>query len=392
MLVNKTFGERYFYLDLIYEKFLPAEDSIRFFARAEEIRQLGKETRDRDLELEADLLELSFLIRNNKKDIAHCVALINKLLNIATAEKNNILLARTHAIAGDFYWGNNYEKAFEHLHAEYDIIKSMDAEQYPLKQKSLYNLGNCYWFFHDYTTTMGYMSEAYNTDAFGQNLYYTLQATNTVGLCHQHTGNLDSADYYFQRANSIAVTVGNDAWDGITSGNIGYDLYLRQQYDKALPLLQKDVELSVKRSDFGSASGSLIIIAEINLANGDIVLARQQAKQAREWVQITGEYGRLKTLYALMNKLEQQQGNTTLAKHYLDSSVMIKDSLAAKFAALQVVRTAQRGALEKEHEAAEIMQRMVTVFTSVIALIAIGIIGFSVVRLVMQFRSNGLRA
>lgn len=392
MLANKTFAQRYFYLDLIYEKFLPAEDSIRFFARAEEIRQLGKQTGDRSLELEADLLELSFIIRNHKQDAARCVNVINHLLAIAQKENNAVLLARVHNTASGYYWDINYEKAIEHLLAEYEIIRNMAVEEYPGKQKSLYWLGNSYWFFRDYTNAMRYMAEAAATDPSGENLYYTLQSTNTVGLCHQQLGNLDSADYYFSRANSIAVTVGNDAWDGITSGNIGFDLYQREQYEKALPLLQKDLDLSVKRSDYGCASGSLIVIAEINLAKGNVALAFQQARQAREWIELTGEYGRLKALYLLMGKLEQQKGNLAVAKAYGDSSALVQDSLEAKLAALNTLRIQQRAALQKEREAAARREKLTAFITTVLAGVAVGIILFSVVRLILQFRTNGIRA
>ncbi|MCG3166370.1 MAG: hypothetical protein POELPBGB_02148 [Bacteroidia bacterium] len=392
MLVNKTFAQRYFYLDLIYEKFLPVEDSIRFFARAEEIRQLGKDTRDRNLELEADLLQLSFIIRNNKQDTARCVSGINRLLALARKENNAVLLARVHNSASGYYWDINYEKAIEHLLAEYEIIRNMAVEEYPGKQKSLYWLGNSYWFFRDYTNAMRYMAEAAATDPSGENLYYTLQSTNTVGLCHQQLGNLDSADYYFSRANSIAVTVGNDAWDGITSGNIGFDLYQREQYEKALPLLQKDLDLSVKRSDYGCASGSLIVIAEINLAKGNVALAFQQARQAREWIELTGEYGRLKALYLLMGKLEQQKGNLAVAKAYGDSSALVQDSLEAKLAALNTLRIQQRAALQKEREAAARREKLTAFITTVLAGVAVGIILFSVVRLILQFRTNGIRA
>jgi tetratricopeptide (TPR) repeat protein len=390
MLANKTFGERYFYLDLIYVKFLPAEDSIRFFARAEEIRQLGRENNDRNLELEADLLELNFIIRNNRNNPSHCQSMINNLLIVAGREHNNVLLARTHATAAGYFWEINYEKALEHMLAEYDIIKNMSAEEYPGKQKSLYQLGNTYWFFRDYTNAMRYMTEAASTDIFGENLYYTLQSTNTVGLCHQQLGNLDSADYYFLRANSIAVTVGNDAWDGITSGNIGYDLYLRQQYDKAIPFLQKDIDLSIKRSDYGCASGSLIIIAEINLAKGDFALAKKQAKQAREWIQIASEYGRLKSFYFLEYKLNEQNGNMAVAEAYRDSSVMVKDSLEAKLEALNALRIQQKTALQKEREASESSEKAITFFTAFLAIIAIALIVFSVIRLILQLKSKNI--
>lgn len=392
MLVNKTFGQRYFYLDLIYVKFMPVEDSIRFFARAEEIRQLGKETGDRDLELEADLLELNFITQNTFDNNKRCVTKLNNLFAIAQNENNTILLARLHHLAGDFYWRTNYEKAFVHMLAEYELVKSLTTEQYPPKQKSLFMLGNSYWFFRDYTNAMRYMTEAAATDPFGENLYYTLQSTNTIGLCHQQLGNLDSADYYFSRANSIAVTVGNDAWDGITSGNIGFDLYLRQQFDNAMPLLQKDLDLSIKRSDYGCASGSLIIIAEINLAKGEVTLAEKQARQAREWIQLTGEYGRLKTLYTLMNKLHQQKGNLAVAKAYSDSSLMVQENLEAKLAALNSLRIQQKAELEKEREAAARRQKLTAIITAVLALVAGGVISVSVVRLILQFKTKGLSA
>ncbi len=388
MLANRTFAQRYFFLELIYDKFLPSEDSIRFYTRAEEIRQLGKELHDRDLELEADLLLLNYIIHNNKNDKEQCISNINQLLKIAGSERNKILLARIHAVAADFYWEINYETSFQHMLAEYDIIKDMSVEEYPGKQKSLYQMGNSYWFFRDYFNTMRYMSETAGTDIFGENLYYTLQSTNTIGLCHQQLGNLDSADYYFQRANSIAVTVGNDAWDGITSGNIGFDLYLRQQYDSALPLLQKDLELSEKRADYGCASGSLIIIAEINLAKGNITLAEEQSKQAREWVQNTGEYSRLKSLYALISKIQEQKGNKEFASVYRDSSLIVKDSLDAKVAALNALRLQQKTALQKEREATESSEKLITIMTTFLAIIAIGVIVFSVMRLIIQFKSN----
>lgn len=392
MLANKTFAQRYFYLDLIYDKFLPAEDSIRFFARAEEVRLLGKQTRDRNLELEADLLELNFIIHHHKDEVARCINGINHLLAVAQKENNVVLLARVHNAASAYYWDINYEKSIEHLLAEYEIIKDMSVEEYPAKQKSIYWLGDKYWFFRDYTNAMRYMTEAAGTDIFGENLYYTLQATNTVGLCHQHLGSLDSADYYFSRANSIAVTVGNDAWDGITSGNIGYDLYLRQQFDQAMPLLQKDLDLSVKRSDFGCASGSLIIIAEINLLTGEVALAEKQARQAREWIQQTGEFGRLKTFYTLMGKLQQQKGNPSVAKAYVDSSAMVQDNLEAKLAELNTLRIQQRAELEKEREANSRSEKLTAIITAVLAIVAVGVISFSVVRLILQFRTNGLRA
>jgi hypothetical protein len=159
-----------------------------------------------------------------------------------------------------------------------------------------------------------------------------------------------------------------------------------------MPLLQKDLDLSVKRSDYGSASGSLIIIAEINLAKGDVALAEKQANQAREWIQSAGEFGRLKTYYTLMGKLQQQKENLAVAKAYGDSSIMVQDNLEAKLAALHTLRIQQKAELEQERQAAERSQKFTSIITAVLAIFAAGVISFSVVRLILQYRTNGLSA
>jgi len=379
MLVGKTYAQRYFYIEAINEKFLPEEDSIHFFSRISEIKKLGIENNDRELELEAELLKLSYFFHHRNTDSVLCFGLLEQLFSLAHKERNTIMLARLNNMAGNYFWGKNYELAFEYYHAEYDIIKNMGVEKYPAKQRSIYYLGDCYWFFRDYPHAVRYLTEAFHTDVFGQSLYYTLQATNTVGLCYQKMGNLDSADYYFMRANAIAVTVGNNAWEGITSGNLGYDYFLRGDYDTASVLLQKDIDLSVQRGDWGCASGSLISIAEINLAKGKIKLAAQQAEQAYKWVQLSGEYGRLKSLYTLLSKLYEKQGNNNLAALYNDSAALAKDSQAQKFAALQVLRLKEKDILTKKRKADE-FRRSFTDFAFHSVAIAVIIIFLLIVR------------
>ena len=378
MLVGKTFGQRYFYIDLICEKYLPHEDALTFFRRINEIKKLGRENNDRELEMEAELLQLNYFMHHKSVDSVKCVNMLKNLFHFAANENNTVFLARVNNLAGDYYWNTelNYEKAFEYYEAEYAIIKNLSVEEYPAKQKSVYNLGDKYWFFKDYNQTIRYMTEAYNTDIFGQSLYYTLQATNTVGLCYQKTSKLDSSDYFFLRANAIAVTVGNDAWDGITAGNLGYNYFLRGKYDTAAVLLQKDLRLSVNRQDWGCASGSLITLAELNLLKGNIKLATQQAQQARQWVKQTGEYPRLKSIYPLFSKLNERQGRADIAEMYRDSTTMVKDSLARKFSAMQVLRWKQKTEIQEEHETAQMREKFTTIALQSVSVIFISILLF----------------
>lgn len=93
-----------------------------------------------------------------------------------------------------------------------------------------------------------------------------------------------------------------------------------------------------------------------------------------------------------MNKLQQQKGNPALAKAYGDSSLMVQENLEAKLAAINSLRMQQQAELEKEREAAERRQKLTAIITAVLALVAGGVIALSVVRIILQFRSSGLRA
>ncbi len=391
MLLGKTYQQRYFYIELITDKYLPQEDSTTFFNRINELKQLAEQYNERELATEAEVLKLAYFT-HHRSDSVYYLKALERLTNLAIEENNKVLMARLSKLAGDYFWGKNYELSFEYLQSEYDIIKSLTADEYPGKQKSLYYLGLKYWEFHDYTKAIKILTEACETDIFGQSLYYTLQSTNTVGLCYQKMGNLDSADYYFMRANAIAVTVGNDAWDGITSGNLGYDYFLRGKINEAAPLLEKDLMLSMKREDWGCASGSLMTLAEINLLRGKTALAAEQVEQARQWVELSEQYPRYKNLYPIYAKLNEQQGRKDYAQLYLDSARLVNDSLARKFSNLQTLRWKHKTELQQQREAAALREKITNILTIFIVVIAMAIIIYSVLHITTQLRRNLLQS
>ena len=67
---------------------------------------------------------------------------------------------------------------------------------------------------------------------------------------------------------------------------------------------------------------------------------------------------------------------------------MVKDSLEAKLEALYALRVQQKTALQKEREAAESSEKAIAFFTAFLAVIAIALIVFSVIRLVLQLKNN----
>ena len=79
-----------------------------------------------------------------------------------------------------------------------------------------------------------------------------------------------------------------------------------------------------------------------------------------------------------------------VASVYRDSSLMVKDSLEAKLGALNALRVQQKAALQKEREAAESSEKVIAFFTTFLAIIAIALIVFSVIRLVLQIKNKNI--
>jgi len=114
---------------------------------------------------------------------------------------------------------------------------------------------------------------------------------------------LDSSDYYFKQAYQKALALNSRAWQGIASGNLGYNCFLRKQYDKAIPLFQKDIEIAIEDKHWALASGSLMPLAAISLEQNNIAKAAEQLKQARQYVYESGQYKRLQTLYPFTKQI-----------------------------------------------------------------------------------------
>lgn len=366
ILLDKTFFQRYYFLEILHDRFLKENDSLTCFSYINEMRKIGELNNDRSLVHEADMITVNYMLLRGYRDSKLIPTLLNQLFTAARNEKNRVLLARVNRLSGDFYWEKNYELSFEHYHAEHELIKNMSFEEYPAKQAALYFLGEKYWQFKDYQNSIRYLTEAIKTEPFGQSLYFTLQATNTIGLCYQKMNNLDSADYYFLRANAIAKTISNEAWDGITSGNLGYNFYLRGLYDTAVVLLQKDIDLSILRQDWGCASGAMVTLAEISILHGNLQLAEQQAKKAEEWVRLSQQYVRYNALYPLLGKLNKINNRRDVAELYYDSANFVKDSLKRSFSALQTLRWQHKIALQEKREKEERLKKNVDLIAGIL--------------------------
>jgi DNA-binding CsgD family transcriptional regulator len=356
-LLHKTFAQRQELLAAFCLEDLPKKDSLTLFKQINQIRKLATDNQDEDLLLETQLLRAGyFYYRNNQYPAGRILALLDSIRQEGKQKKKIWLevMAENMEALFNFYEVQNYELAFEHHQRVYNLIKHLDPKDFPHKQNCLYQIAGEHYFFNNFREAIFYNTQALQAAPphLLSPFYQPQTIMNTLGLSYQKLGMLDSADYYFNKTIAMARAGRLDKWDGIASGNLGYDFFLRKEYAKATPLLQRDVNFAVKYMDWSLASGSQMALTSISLLGGRLTIAGARLSLARKYVGRSGQYRRFEQLYPLMAKYYSLTHQPILAVKYLDSSLFIKDSLDRKFSALLLLRASQK--IDLEHHRAEI--------------------------------------
>jgi tetratricopeptide (TPR) repeat protein len=335
---------------------LPNSDSTEIFKEIDAIAAVAEENNDEDLLLETYLLRVNYYhYRSFYLQFPHELT-TQKLVELGeVARKKNKpwLEARVEGILAVHYANiKQYEKEFEHFHRMYEIIKDMLPGEFPEKQNNLYYFANSLYFFRDYKNAIIYLKEGLEDTAHTPWNRYTTHSYNLLGLCYRKLNMLDSSSYYFRLILEDARRNGNEAWVGITSGNLGENYFLQKEYEKAKPLLQNDADIAINISnDPGLASNALMILGKISMEEKDVKNAEEHLGLARRYVYQSGQYNRLRSLYPALSRLYLMKGNIAEATVFMDSAFIVRDSLDNEFNTLFMTRAKQKVELE-QHRAA----------------------------------------
>lgn len=232
---------------------------------------------------------------------------------------------------GEYYWSREkYSMAFENFINAYNIYSRLSLDKFPGKSQALFGFASKYFYFRDFFTAKKYLLESVAAMKPGHMAGYTT-TLNTLALSYRNLDMDDSAIYYFNKAYDYAVQQHDGIWPAILSGNLGYTYYLQRNYDKALPLLQKDADSCLKgERDVGNAANSLAVLSEIHLSQGDKQRALDEALLAYKLI-LTHNFVHVskfkKNVSLSLARVYAAMGNYSAAYNYLDSASMANDSL-----------------------------------------------------------------
>lgn len=341
-LLHKPYKDKVNDIGILYANVVAKKDSASAFAYIAEFKNWAVTNQDRQLVLEAELLRAFYYnvyALEDPKRIQHLIAIAEK------GKKENVPNIEERAVQAiaRYYWNiDNYQKSFEWYLRSAKILDKMNPADFPNMAQHLILIGDNYYFFRDYDSAIIYYKKTSVLEKTSFNYLSVINAQNTLGLCHQKLGSLALAEESFRKIIEDTSQYHSPVWKGIASGNLGYNYYLQDEYEKAIPLLKIDVEYALKDNiDYGLASGSTIWLADIYLKKNQLKESKIEIDSARRYINISGQQDRLRELYPVMSKWFAQSKMPDSSKVYVDSTVLSIKNYNEKYNSLKLLRASQ---------------------------------------------------
>lgn len=337
-LVGKTYTERLSTIRQLYTNVIENKlPEVQFADTLAGMRHLAKSEKDKELLLEADLLEAIYEHR-------HGSGSLDKLYEVMeTADRQEVdqIYCRALWTLGQHYWNHErYEEGFRVYILLDNRLADMSVDTFPDKAVYMDDIGKAYYAFDDLAKAAPYFEYVATLPVRDYYLNRWRQSVNTLGLLYQKLGQLDRSDTYFHMLQEQAGS-SSEQWVGIATGNLGYNQYLRGNFEVAMLLLHEDIRVAERYDDFGLAVGSMIPVADILVQRGQLSEAKRYIDRADDYIRQSGQSDRWRHLYPVMSKWYTASGQSALAAAYLDSALVVNRKYNEKFNALKLMRADQ---------------------------------------------------
>lgn len=260
------------------------------------------------------------------------------------------------AAEGYRIFAHDYERSFTYYLEAASELETTSTKDFPPRPHIYNQIAGLYYTFREYEDAKIYYNKIVD-DPYSKENYYKsyYPGLNGLGLCYRY-GNEDyeRSDSYFMQL--LEQTKSNEkdrsVWEGIAEGNIGYNHYLRKNYDMALSWLIPAIEKITRINDFSFLSSRAVDVADIYLKKGKLNLAKKYIDIALDHHNRTRIPEKNSRLYEVLVRYYTFIGDNQMANSYLDSTLLAKDKENEAFSGLVLRRVEQqlREADKKIHE------------------------------------------
>ncbi|MBI1223793.1 MAG: tetratricopeptide repeat protein [Bacteroidetes bacterium] len=359
-LLNRPFNDRFSQLLSLQKDNRDAQTDAALVSQLSALESLASKKGDKKFLAELATVRFKLLKIANDTAQQQLKAEFQKAISTAQSMNYTQLEATLEFFMGNHYWeSNDYPPAIQHYEKAYELSNNLTGRDYYLKQEIAYQLGIKYYYLTDYTTSLHYLEKALEDENPLDTVKPKIAIYNTLGLVFLHQDKLDDAKNSFNKALEYARLANSPIWIGNLSGNLGHVYVLQGEMEKGEALLRTDMEISLARGAKGSASGAMLELANLNFNRGRVELAEQQMDSAIQIMGARMPYHRKKTLFPLLSKINAFKGRWQAAAMYIDSSLVVMDSMARMDNAVQILRLKQL--VELQASRVEIAEREVKI-------------------------------
>lgn len=379
-MIHTPYSERALETDLIHKRIEGLTDTTQAYELLRQLASIAHASGDRELIWESELLTTFYQLIHGVAPFPQRIAQMKELADRAGHEGVWQIQARALKLISLRYWIDllDYEKTFKTYRELQQVLQRMTPEEFPDLAQCYMIMGRAHFYFRDYRTAIHFFQKGAIIPQTPLNTTFVTHCINNLGLCYQNLNILDSSDFYLNQLVEDTNRYAIEVWRGIASGNLGYNYYLRNEYDKAFPLLQRDVYTAESIKDWGLAAGSLIPLADILVMRNQLTHAEELIHRAREYIHRSGQDDRLRLLFPIISKWHSAMGHQDLAANYVDTTLQAIQVYHEKFNALKVMRAEQelnaRELRLKEVEKQNLIQQRNLVLVIVLGVFVFGLI------------------
>lgn len=279
---------------------------------------------------------------------------------------------------GNYYYNSQEHKSTSYYYylKSYKIYSKLSKEEFSWKSLSANILSDCFYRLNDYERAIEFGTSSIQ---YGLYDYYKIGVIDIIGMSYYRLKKYDSAIVYFQQGLDLAIELSKQnihlGWQGIYEGNLGYCYQKKGVYTKAINLLQRAIDTTIKYKILDNTCGFATALAEIYLQSNNTAYEKYVPIAINTTHLYGGNYDRY-NLYSMLKKYYTTRGNFERASVYADSVLIYKDTIAAHNGKLSVIKTdlaieSEQGVAQEKIMLKEIKQQKIIKY-SLIALIIFG--------------------
>ena len=252
-------------------------------------------------------------------------------------------------LASVYQYQQNYVTAINFTNESFKI--STQIKDTSLINSSLVMLGNIYWLTNDVLKSKKYFNEAYDLGLKSKDYLMVGDALYGIGLIDFMNDSLNASLKNFHKANSYYHMTTDLAKITSVLFQIGVlHFYKFNNLDSAKFYYEKANDIAIKSGDNMTSSLTYMTLSDIAKSKGDFKNAETLLNKSLDKIKDFKDYSRSHDIYLRLSRVHKKQNNFKSAFESLLEAYNLKDSVVSQDKTKEITTLKLNSEFEKEKE------------------------------------------